>query len=108
MKTKLLLAFIGLFLVLHSVSTAATGLRSDSLSLHIQADIYDAFVSNITKNTDLLKKLKLQLADMDTGKENKVLTYWRSYLQFYRTILYTKIGDKSTAKEAMNLSKLKP
>ena len=103
MKAKLLLCIVGLFFATLEVSFAQTSGNADSVLNNIQAKVYNAFVSDISTKTNELQKLKMQLATLETSGQNRILVYWRSYLQFYNTILYSQTGKKSDAKEEVNV-----
>lgn len=103
MKTKLLICIIGLFFATGESTSAQTSGNVDSVLNNIQAKVYNAFVSDISKKTDELQKLKIQLATLEKGDQNRILVYWRSYLQFYNTIFYSQTGKKSNAKEEITV-----
>lgn len=103
MKTNVLISFFCLLLVIQKTEIIACSRDADSILFNIQDKIYNAFVSDISKNTNILQRYKGQLAEIDKGQQNRTLLYWQSYLQFYNTILYSQTGEKSKAKEEVEL-----
>lgn len=78
-------------------------LKSDSLLVGIQSKIYTAFVRSITsKDNRPLSKLSGELNELNKTKQNNLILYWRSYLQFYSSIYYAKKGDKKTAEKEID------
>ncbi|KGE14233.1 hypothetical protein [Sphingobacterium deserti] len=102
MKMKLSICFISVFLVMQTCVMARSNGTADSVLNNIQERVYNAFVSDVSQKTEKLQELKGQLGNLDKGKQSAILVYWRAYLQFYTTILYSQSGKKSNAKEEVD------
>ena len=75
-------------------------MQQDSLLVGIQEKIYTAFVQSfITKNKADLNLLDKKLENLYATTKNKLILYWKSYLQFYASIYYLKKGEKETAEK---------
>jgi len=103
MKANVLISFFCLLFMMQKTETKASSRDADSILHNIQGKIYNAFISDISKKTNTLQELKDQLTEIDKGKQNRTLIYWRSYLQFYSTILYSQTGKKAMAQEEVEL-----
>lgn len=76
---------------------------SDSLLVDIQGKIYNAFVHGlISQKNDELNHLSKELEQLHKEKSQNLIVYWRSYLYFYSSIYYLKIGDKETAEKEID------
>ncbi len=74
--------------------------QSDTLLVNIQHKIYDAFVEGLMSQNDAgLTKLGKKLEILYNEKNQKLILYWRSYLQYYSSIYYLKKGDKKKAEQ---------
>ncbi len=77
--------------------------KADSLIAGIQSRIYDAFVQSImSKDNKPLSELSSELEQLYKEKNQNLILYWRSYLQFYSSIYYLKTGDKKTAEKEID------
>ncbi len=78
-------------------------MQSDTLLANIQAKITHAFVQGmLAKNNDKLNQLKKELAQLYKTKNQNLILYWQSYLQFFSSIYYVKAGDKKTAEKEVD------
>jgi len=81
-----------------SYQTQSKVAQSDSLLVNIQSKIYTAFVQGfISKNNTKLTNLSKKLEILYNERNQKLILYWRSYLQYYSSIYYLERGDKETA-----------
>lgn len=103
MKSKILICFFCLLLIMQKTEAKVFDSVSDSTLNNIQGKIYNAFVSDISKQTSTLEKLKEQLIEIDKSNQNRTVMYWRAYLQFYSTILHSQTGKKDQAKAEVEL-----
>ncbi len=77
--------------------------QSDSLLVDIQSKIYNAFVKDhISQKNDALNELSIQLENLYKIKNQNLILYWRSYLQFYSSINYLSKGDTRSAENEIN------
>ena len=77
--------------------------KSDSLLAGIQSKIYNAFVQSLMSQNDKpLRKISSELEELAKAKKQNLITYWRSYLQFYSSIYYLKKGDKKAAEKEID------
>jgi TolA-binding protein len=77
--------------------------QSDSLLVDIQNKIYNAFVKDrISQKNDALNELSIQLENLYKAKNQNLILYWRSYLQFYSSINYLVKGDNKSAENEIN------
>ncbi|QMU65288.1 MAG: hypothetical protein GKR88_13945 [Flavobacteriaceae bacterium] len=76
---------------------------SDTLLVNIQSKITDAFVLGIRtkKNAELLV-LRGKLEDLYRKKEQNLILYWQSYLQYYLSLFYTIEQDKKLAEKEID------
>ena len=75
----------------------------DSLIHRIQHKISKSFIKSIiTKNDQSLKDLSQQLDKISKVKKQKLVLYWRCYLQFYSSIFYLEKGDKKMAEKEID------
>jgi len=78
-------------------------MQSDTLLANIQAKITHAFVQDmLAKNNDELNQLKKELAQLYKTKNQNLILYWQSYLQFFSSIYYVKSGNKKTAEKEID------
>jgi pentatricopeptide repeat protein len=86
-----------------SCLTQFENVQSDSLLVDIQNKIYNAFVKDrISQKNDALSELSIQLEDLYKAKNQNLILYWRSYLQFYSSINYLAKGDNKSAENEIN------
>ncbi len=86
-----------------SYNTQFDNVQSDSLLVDIQSKIYNAFVQDRkSPGNDALNKLSIQLENLYKAKNQNLILYWRSYLQFYSSINYLIKGDNKSAENAIN------
>ena len=77
--------------------------QSDTLLINIQHKIYNAFVEGLMSQNNVgLTKLGKKLETLYNEKNQKLILYWRSYLQFYSSIYYLKKGDKKKAEQEID------
>jgi hypothetical protein len=77
--------------------------QSDSLLVDIQSKIYGVFVKCRTSRTsDVLNELSAQLENLYKAKNQNLILYWRSYLQFYSSINFLTKGDNKSAENEIN------
>ena len=63
--------------------------QQGSLLAGIQDKIYNAFVESLTsRNNTKLSNLRKKLEILYNEKNQKLILYWRSYLQYYFSIYY--------------------
>jgi pentatricopeptide repeat protein len=87
-----------------SCMTQFENVQSDSLLVDIQNKIYNAFVKDrISQKNDALSELSIQLEDLYKAKNQNLILYWRSYLQFYSSINYLAKGDNKSAENEINV-----
>lgn len=78
--------------------TQFENVQSDSLLVEIQSKINNAFVKDrISQKNDALNELSIQLENLYKAKNQNLILYWRSYLQFYSSINYLAKGDTKSA-----------
>lgn len=79
-------------------------LQPDSLLSGIQDKIYNAFVQSLmTKEDTKLLELSNRLKELnETEQQQKIILYWRSYLQFYCSIYYLQNEDKKKAEKVID------
>lgn len=83
--------------------TQSENVQSDSLLVDIQGKIYNAFVKDrISQKNDALNELSIQLENLYKTKNQNLILYWRSYLQFYSSINYLSKGDTKSAENEIN------
>jgi hypothetical protein len=83
--------------------TQSENVQSDSLLYGIQSKIYDAFAKDrISQAHDALNDLSIQLENLYKAKNQSLIMYWRSYLQFYSSIYYMTKGDNESAEKEIN------
>jgi hypothetical protein len=86
-----------------SFLTQSENVQSDSLLIDIQNKIYNAFVKDrISQKNDALNELSIQLENLYKTKNQNLILYWRSYLQFYSSINYLSKGDTRSAENEIN------
>ncbi len=74
--------------------------QKESLLAGIQNKIYYAFVESLkTHNDSLLTDIGIELKSLYNKRHQKLILYWRSYLQFYLSVYYMKIGNKIAAEK---------
>lgn len=98
MKTNLFLLFFVLLLASSKTSMAKEAVQVDSLLTNIQLKVFNAFIADISRNASELPTLKAQLKEHPN--QDRLVSYWRSYLQFYSTIVHVQQGDRVKAKAA--------
>jgi len=77
--------------------------QSDSLLLGIQDKIYNTFVQSLmSKDNKSLTELSFKLEELNKEKQQNLILYWRSYLQFYASIYYLKFNEKETAEKEVD------
>lgn len=77
--------------------------QPDSLLAGIQSKITNAFVQGmVSKNNDKLKQLKKELEQLYKTKNQHLILYWQSYLQFFYSIYYLEAGDKKNAEKEID------
>jgi hypothetical protein len=70
----------------------------DSLLMDIQDKIYNAFIkARISQKNDALNELSNQLENLYKSKNQNLILYWRSYLQYYSSIDYFIKADNKSA-----------
>ncbi len=78
-------------------------IKSDSLLVGVQDKIYTGFVqSMIAKDNHTLLKLSSELEELYASKNENLILYWRSYLQFYASIYYLDKGDIAEAEQEID------
>ena len=78
-------------------------MQSDTLLASIQVKITNAFVqSMLSKNNNKLNQLKKELAQLYKAKNQNLILYWQSYLQFFSSIYYLETGDRNTAEKEID------
>ncbi len=83
--------------------TQVQSTQQDSLLAGIQDKIYTAFVESLmSRNNGKLEELSKGLGQLYKDKNQKLLLYWRSYLQYYSSIYYLEKGDKETAEKEID------
>ncbi|MCF6240940.1 MAG: hypothetical protein L3J74_06290 [Bacteroidales bacterium] len=86
-----------------SYQTQIKHVKQDTLLANIQSKIYNAFVQSLmSKNDTALLKLSLDLEKLHKTHKQNLISYWRSYLQFYLSIYYLKYGDKKAAEKEID------
>ncbi|MGD0340596.1 MAG: hypothetical protein ABSA76_02660 [Bacteroidales bacterium] len=86
-----------------SCVTKPENVQSDSLLVDIQGKIYNAFVkARMSQKNDALNELSIQLENLYKAKNQNLILYWRSYLQFYLSIDYLSKGDNKSAENEIN------
>ena len=76
---------------------------ADSLLLDIQSKIYNAFIkARMSQKNDALIGLSNQLENLYKAKNQNLILYWRSYLQFYLSIDYLIKADNKSAENEIN------
>ena len=77
--------------------------KTDSLLVDIQSKIYGAFAQSLMlKDNNPLLKISNELEVLNKEKEQNLILYWRSYLQFYSSIYYLKNGDNKAAEKEID------
>ncbi|MCF6269438.1 MAG: hypothetical protein L3J41_07000 [Melioribacteraceae bacterium] len=77
---------------------------SDTLLVEIQSKIYNAFVQGIMlKENKKIVQISDELSQLYEKENQRLIIYWRSYLQFYSSILYLKMGDEDSAEDAVDM-----
>lgn len=77
--------------------------QSDSLLVNIQNKIYTAFVQGImSQNNVKLTNLSKELGVLYNERNQKLILYWRSYLQYYSSIYYLNRGDRKTSEKEID------
>ncbi len=77
--------------------------QSDSLLVNIQNKIYTAFVQGfISKSNAKLTSLSNELEMLYNEKNQKLILYWRSYLQYYSAIYYLNRGDRNISEKEID------
>lgn len=85
--------------LLHIDKTVA----SDTLLVNIQTKIMDAFVVAVkTKKTTEILILREKLKNLYQEKEQNLLLYWQSYLQYFLSLSYLILQDKKLAEKAID------
>lgn len=65
---------------------------------NIQEGIYNAYIQSIISKTSIaLDSIDTQLEEVQSKKNQDIITYWQGYLQYYTSIYYLKNGDKKYA-----------
>jgi len=86
-----------------SYSAQIGQIKSDTLLVGIQSKIYNAFVQSLmSKNNNALSELSNNLDELNKSKEQNLILYWQSYIQFYSSIYYLKKDDKVTAEQEID------
>jgi hypothetical protein len=71
---------------------------ADSLLMDIQSKIYNAFINaRISQKNDALNELSNELENLYKAKNQSLILYWRSYLQYYSSIDYLIKADNKSA-----------
>jgi len=74
---------------------------ADSSLKNIQDAIYQSFVNGmVQKDPSLMEEKMDQLETLYAEKEQKLILYWMSYLQYYRSIYHLNAGEKKAAEKA--------
>jgi tetratricopeptide (TPR) repeat protein len=69
----------------------------------IQDKINEVFVQSITTRKDeTITELAKSLEQLYLEKNQNLIQYWRSYLQFYASIFYFQTGDKKASEKAVD------
>lgn len=77
--------------------------KSDSLLNGIEGKIMMAFAQGImSKDVSKMDALDTELETFSKSRKNNLVFYWRSYLMFYKTILYMEAGEKKKAGKLCN------
>ncbi|MBW8049880.1 MAG: hypothetical protein FVQ77_05985 [Cytophagales bacterium] len=78
----------------------SASIQSDSLLVGIQDKILQSFVQSLmSKKIEEMEKLSNELEKLFKQKNKNLILYWRSYLQFYKSIYYLKSSEKENAKK---------
>lgn len=86
-----------------SYQTQFKAAQSDSLLVNIQNKIYAAFVQGImSQNNIKLANLSKELGLLYNERNQKLILYWRSYLQYYSSIYYLNRGDRKTSEKEID------
>lgn len=77
--------------------------NSDTLLMGIEGKIYDTFVQCLMQQDHKpLLKLSNELEEFKTIDKGNITLYWRSYLQFYSSIYFLKIGNRAVAEKEVD------
>ncbi len=86
-----------------SYQTQIQSTQQDSLLSGIQSKIYHAFVESLmSRNNTKLSNLSKELKVLYKEKNQKLILYWRSYLQYYSSIYYFEKGDKQNSEKEID------
>lgn len=86
-----------------SYQTQIELINSDTLLVGIQDKIRNAFVQSLMSNdNEKLETLSKELEKLYTTKEQNIVLYWQSYLQFYSSIYHLENGNKKTAEQEID------
>lgn len=76
---------------------------SDPLLKGVQKKVFQAFVAgSISGNADEMEALDAELETLYEENGQKLILYWRSYLKFYSSIYYLKIGDEKQSEKEID------
>ncbi|MEM1336405.1 MAG: hypothetical protein AAGF96_01585 [Bacteroidota bacterium] len=111
MKKVILLYFGFAVLTLNCSNTASknkiTPLNTQEKEVlqGIQGKIFNAFVqSNIQHDPAPLIVIQEQLKGLAAKKQNRLLTYWQAYLQYYAAIFYLSQENKEKAEAEIDIA----
>ncbi|MEN5059063.1 tetratricopeptide repeat protein [Sphingobacterium kitahiroshimense] len=71
------------------------------IQLKIQKAANEGFVS---KKTDRLDEIEKSLDQLYTSNKHNIILYWKSYLQYFKTIIYMQNSDDKNASKANEAS----
>jgi len=73
------------------------------LLLNIQTKINKVFVQGlVSESINPMAVLTCELEEFNKLKKQNIVLYWRSYLQFYKSIYYLKINKKDKAEDEVD------
>jgi len=86
-----------------SYQTQVETSQHDSLLVNVQNKIYTAFVHGImSKDNTKLANIRKELGILYNKRNEKLILYWRSYLQYYSAIYYLNKGDRETSEKEID------
>lgn len=98
-KIKLLLLLAASFIFGSNVFAQKQG--ADSILLHAQDKIYEAFIASFTnRNVGELQKIQQSIQALDS--KSQIANYWIPYSKYYESIYYLKTRDNDQAKKSID------
>lgn len=87
----------------YQLVVSENSMSKDTLLIYIQQKIYDIFAQSlILKDNKMLLELAKNLEKLNQERKQNIITYWQSYLQFYASIHYLKMGDRKMAEKEID------